>query len=88
MITRTDLVDFWADLTRRERQVVEYMAQGLRNRDIAMNLAVGIPTVEYFQHRIYLKLRTHELCGDGASPRTMAIKIYTRLFLSRRTRIW
>jgi ATP/maltotriose-dependent transcriptional regulator MalT len=58
-------------LTRREIEVLELIAAGLANRDIAQKLVVALPTVKKHLRNIYEKLdvnnrsraiiRAHEL---------------------------
>jgi DNA-binding NarL/FixJ family response regulator len=52
-----------AGLTRREREVLACVAQGLGNRDISQKLAISQPTVKTHLTRIFAKLavknRTH-----------------------------
>jgi len=43
-------------LTRRERELVELVRQGLRNRDIASELGVTEGTVKVYLHGIFDKL--------------------------------
>jgi two-component system nitrate/nitrite response regulator NarP len=44
-------------LTRRERELIELVRQGLRNRDIAAELGVTEGTVKVYLHAIFDKLR-------------------------------
>ena len=44
-------------LTRRERELVELVRQGLRNRDIATELGVTEGTVKVYRHAIFDKFR-------------------------------
>jgi two-component system nitrate/nitrite response regulator NarP len=44
-------------LTRRERELVELVRQGLRNRDIATELGVTEGTVKVYLHAIFDKFR-------------------------------
>jgi two-component system nitrate/nitrite response regulator NarL len=44
-------------LTRRERELIELVRQGLRNRDIAAELGVTEGTVKVYLHTIFDKLR-------------------------------
>jgi two-component system nitrate/nitrite response regulator NarP len=46
-----------AAVTTRERAVVELVAQGLRNREIATELGMTEGTVKVYLHRIYEKLQ-------------------------------
>jgi len=46
----------FATLTRRERTIVNYVAQGLRNRDIANELGITEGTVKVYLHSLYQKL--------------------------------
>jgi len=45
-----------ATLTRREREVAQLVANGLRNRDIASSLAISEGTVKMHLHHVYAKL--------------------------------
>ena len=63
-------------LTPREREVLEAMARGLSNREIARELGIGIGTVRVHGHQIMQKLevanRTQavlRLVGRGGNPR-------------------
>jgi two-component system nitrate/nitrite response regulator NarP len=44
-------------LTRRERELIELVRQGLRNRDIAAELGVTEGTVKVYLHAIFDKFR-------------------------------
>lgn len=57
--------DFSAQLSSRERDVLEYAAKGLRNKDIAAKLYISVRTVEGHLSSIYDKLHV--------SSRTQAI---------------
>jgi two-component system, NarL family, nitrate/nitrite response regulator NarL len=64
-------------LTRRERQVVELVAQGLSNKEIAHCLAIEVTTVKTHVHHLLEKLQlrrrgelaalAHDTDGDGAA---------------------
>ena len=43
-------------LTKRERQIVRVMAEGLTNKEIAQRLRLAEATVKVHLHRIYRKL--------------------------------
>jgi two-component system nitrate/nitrite response regulator NarP len=45
-----------ASLTRRERTIVSFVAQGYRNRDIAGELGITEGTVKVYLHSLYQKL--------------------------------
>ncbi len=45
-----------ADLTTRESQVMRLACQGLRNKQIAQQLGIGVRTVEFHRHRAMHKL--------------------------------
>ena len=45
-----------ADLTRRERQIVGLIDQGLSNKEIASRLCIELPTVKNHVHNILEKL--------------------------------
>lgn len=51
--TASDSVD---ELTRRERDVVDLIAQGLSNKQIAQRLSIEVATVKSHVHRILYKL--------------------------------
>ncbi len=53
------------ELTDRENQVLELIADGLSNREISCNLSISESTVENHVHHIYRKL--------GISRRTQAV---------------
>jgi len=44
-------------LTRRERELIDLVRQGLRNRDIAAELGVTEGTVKVYLHAIFDKLK-------------------------------
>ena len=48
-----------ADLTERERQVLERMAKGADNATIASDLEVALQTVRNHVSNIYMKLGVH-----------------------------
>jgi RNA polymerase sigma factor (sigma-70 family) len=48
-------------LTPRERQVFDFLAEGLQNRDIAERLAISPRTVEVYKARIMEKLQCRNL---------------------------
>jgi len=52
-----------AELTNREREVLILIAEGLSNKEIAMNLDVGVRTVETHRERIMRKLAIHSVAG-------------------------
>jgi len=47
------------DLSARERQVLELVAEGLNNKDIAGRLGVSVDAVRWHLKHIYLKLHVH-----------------------------
>ncbi|MEO0602825.1 MAG: LuxR C-terminal-related transcriptional regulator [Myxococcota bacterium] len=49
------LPEVFAALTPRELEVAGLVAVGLRNRDIALALGIGVPTVKDHVHRILAK---------------------------------
>jgi DNA-binding CsgD family transcriptional regulator len=49
--------DSVADLTRREREVLGLVAEGMRNRDIAERLVLSVRTVDHHVSAIMRKLR-------------------------------
>ena len=50
-----------AQLTQREREVLELVVEGRMNREIAERLDIGIKTVESHRARIMEKLQVHSL---------------------------
>lgn len=62
------------DLTKREKEVLELMAQGYTNTIIARKLHITDRTVESHTNNIYNKLHLTE--GEHHSPRVMAVLTY------------
>jgi two-component system nitrate/nitrite response regulator NarL len=52
-----------ADLTKREREVLTLVAEGLSNKEVATHLDVGVRTVETHRERIMRKLGIHSVAG-------------------------
>jgi DNA-binding NarL/FixJ family response regulator len=50
----------WDDLTPREREVLELLAQGLSNQEIADTLVIEVGTVKNHVHSIFRKLDIRE----------------------------
>ena len=50
-------------LTKREREVLTQVAEGLSNKGIAAQLGVGVRTVEAHRERIMRKLNIHSIAG-------------------------
>lgn len=50
-------------LTHREREVLTQIAEGLSNKEIAVQLGVGVRTVETHRERIMRKLDIHHVAG-------------------------
>jgi DNA-binding NarL/FixJ family response regulator len=70
IVERMSLRRFDFQLTRRERQVLEQVAQGASNREIAETLGIALRTVEVYVSSILTKL--------GARSRTEAVAISVR----------
>ena len=51
------------DLTKREREVLTLVAEGLSNKEVATHLDVGVRTVETHRERIMCKLGIHSVAG-------------------------
>jgi DNA-binding CsgD family transcriptional regulator len=45
------------ELTRREREILELVADGLSNKEIARHLRIELPTVKTHVHHVLAKLR-------------------------------
>jgi DNA-binding NarL/FixJ family response regulator len=64
-------------LTRREAEVVDLVARGLTNKEIALALGIGVATVKTHVHHVLGKLRlrrrselvAYRLNGSGSTPR-------------------
>ena len=52
-----------AELTKREREVLSLIAEGLSNKEIANNFGVSVRTVETHRERIMRKLAIHSVAG-------------------------
>jgi two-component system nitrate/nitrite response regulator NarL len=50
-------------LTKREREVLIQIAEGMSNKEIACHLGVGVRTVETHRERIMRKLNIHSVAG-------------------------
>jgi DNA-binding NarL/FixJ family response regulator len=61
------------ELTEREMEVLELLADGLANKQIALELEISEHTVKFHVSSIYTKL--------GAANRTEAVRIGARLGL-------
>jgi DNA-binding NarL/FixJ family response regulator len=56
-------VDEPVELTARETQTLELIAKGLRNKEIAHEMAVSIKTVEKHRQGVMNKLNIHDAAG-------------------------
>ncbi len=65
-----------ADLTPREREVLELMAEGMSNAAIAARLVVSAGAVEKHISNVFMKLGLQP--EDGANRRVMAVLAYLR----------
>ena len=65
--------EYIEDLTPRETEVLEAMAQGLANKQIALNLSISEHTVKFHSSSIYSKL--------GVTNRTEAVRQGVRMGL-------
>lgn len=59
--------EYLSELTTREQEVLQYLAQGLANKQIALTLGISEHTVKFHVSAIYSKL--------GASNRTEAVSL-------------
>jgi LuxR family maltose regulon positive regulatory protein len=55
-----------ASLSAREREILQFIASGFTNREVAERIAVSEGTVKWYLHHLYAKL--------GVNRRTMAVK--------------
>lgn len=51
------------ELTEREREALEFIAQGLRNKEVAVAMGISIKTVEKHRQSVMNKLNIHESAG-------------------------
>lgn len=58
---RSDLLRRHASLTRREREVLDCLVQGKRNKQIAAELGIVEPTVKFHRARIMARMRARNL---------------------------
>jgi DNA-binding NarL/FixJ family response regulator len=58
------------DLTRREREILQRLAQGSSNKDVAIALRISVKTVETHRARIMKKIQVH----SGAALVSYAIR--------------
>jgi DNA-binding NarL/FixJ family response regulator len=56
-------VDEPVELTTRETQALELIAQGLRNKEIAVEMGISIKTVEKHRQGVMNKLNIHDTAG-------------------------
>jgi DNA-binding NarL/FixJ family response regulator len=50
-------------LTRRETEVLQLIAEGFSNKQIASELSISIKTVEKHRQQVMNKLRIHDVAG-------------------------
>ncbi len=67
-------VDPLGRLAPRERQIAELVAQGLRNREIAVRLAMSEGTVKVYLHGIYQKVGVENRTGLALLARDSVTK--------------
>ena len=72
LVRGADALGLLAELTDREREVLDLIAQGMSNRAIAERLVLSARTVETHVGQIFLKLG---LDGEGAEHRRVAAVI-------------
>lgn len=73
MVTGEDIDTLIEDLTDRETEVLQLLAQGLANKQIALQLDISAHTVKFHVSSIYTKL--------GVTNRTEAVTLGVRLGL-------
>ena len=70
----------WADadpiepLTRREREILELIDEGLSNKQIAQRLRIELPTVKNHVHHILGKLGVHRRAEAAALARAARVR--------------
>jgi DNA-binding NarL/FixJ family response regulator len=50
-------------LTKREREVLQLIAEGQTNKDISQQLGMSVKTVESHRRNLMVKLNIHETAG-------------------------
>ena len=46
-------------MTVKQKQVLEYLAKGLKNKEIAVKMELSVPTVKLHISKIFLRLEVH-----------------------------
>lgn len=72
-----------ARLTARERQILQLIAKGLHNRQIAQKIHRSIKTVEKHRQSLHSKLSTHEVAGLTRQALAMGLTDCPRRALRR-----
>ena len=60
-------------LTERERQILQLIAEGLTNKEIAHNLVLSVGTVKVHAHNIYGKLQVNRRTEAVARARELGL---------------
>ncbi len=68
-----------ANLTPRERQVLQLIAEGLQNKEIATVLKVGLKTVETHRTNLMRKLDVRNASEITALAHRIGVASYTKL---------
>lgn len=68
------------DLTAREQQILDLIAEGLTNRQISSNLFISESTVENHIHHIFVKLGISNRAQAVARAFQLKISLPTGLF--------
>jgi two-component system response regulator NreC len=63
VLDAVNAVDAVAHLSRREREVVQLVAQGKATKEIAALLKISVKTVEFHRGRVMEKLKIHDTAG-------------------------
>lgn len=71
--TAPSLPEWMEPLSERERQVLDLVAQGLTNREIARALTLSISTIKSHTHNLYGKLDVHSRTQAVAKARALGI---------------
>ena len=63
----------WVPLTRREREILQGVADGLSNAEIAAQLFLSAGTVKWHLNNVYAKLGVHKRTAAVARARRLGL---------------